>query len=430
MYAFNPEQFISIFGTGLAGSQSTVVTYSGQVGTFSVDASDATATRLDVWVPINVTSNPGRYSIDVYATDIGGTVRHIGPSFIDIIVQVIEAPPLLGVPEIVIGEATSPAGANVTFTVSAQSQGGTGLTFGCDHTSGSTFPLGTTTVHCSATDSFGTTTGAFLVVVSDYGRPILSLPADIVTNNPVVTYTATATDAIDGPLPVHCTPASGSTFPSGQTFVQCTATDSSANITFGNFKVTVTGGVPVLTLPDDITTEATSPAGTPVNFTVTATDGVVQCTPSSGSLFPLGTTTVNCTATNNAGSVSGSFTVTVVDTTPPQIISLTATPGSLWPPDHKMVGITVTPVVTDNGDANPLVSIISVSSDQPIDGTGDGDTSPDWEITGPLTVNLRAERSHDVDRTYTITVEAVDSSGNSSQSTVTVKVTQPKRRAK
>src|SRR5207253_2813658 len=110
------------------------------------------------------------------------------------------------------------------FTVSAQSQGGTGLTFGCDHTSGATFPLGTTTVNCSATDSFGTTAGSFLVVVSDYGRPILSLPADIVTSNPVVTYTATATDAIDGPLPVHCTPASGSTFAAGQTFVQCTAT--------------------------------------------------------------------------------------------------------------------------------------------------------------------------------------------------------------
>jgi len=94
-----------------------------------------------------------------------------------------------------------------------------------------------------------------------------------------------------------------------------------------------------------------------------------------------------------------------------------------------MIGVTVTAVVMDNGDPNPLVHIVSVSSDQPVDGTGDGDTAPDWEITGPTTVNLRAERAHNADRTYTITIEVSDASGNVSQATVTVKVTQGKRRA-
>jgi hypothetical protein len=46
-------------------------------------------------------------------------------------------------------------------------------------------------------------------------------------------------------------------------------------------------------------------------------------------------------------------------------------------------------------------------------GLGDGGTTPDWTITGDLTLNLRAERSDKgIGRTYTITVEGGDSSGN------------------
>jgi hypothetical protein len=84
---------------------------------------------------------------------------------------------------------------------------------------------------------------------------------------------------------------------------------------------------------------------------------------------------------------------------------------------------------TDAVDPNPVSTILSVSSSQPIDGTGDGDTAPDWFITGALTLQLRSERSHGVDRTYTITVQTVDSSGNFVVSTVQVKVTQTKRRS-
>ncbi len=428
IYAFNPEVFIKLFGTGLAGSVSTQVQYTGANGTFLVEASNATSSQIEVWVPLDVTSNPGRYAVSVIATD-ATAVRTIGPIYLDVVEQVIEGDPLLNVPEIVLAEATSSEGAVVTFDVTAQSQGGTGLVVNCNHQSGGVYAIGTTTVSCTATDSIGSSSASFLVVVSDSGRPVLNLPGDISSADPVVTWTATATDVIDGPLTVFCFPASGSTFATGQTTVRCNATDFSANTTSGTFIVTVTGGLPTLTLPDDITVEATSPAGTPVTFTATATDGVVTCTPPSGSSFPLGTTTVNCTATNTVGSISGSFTVTVVDTTPPDILRLTANPSSLWPPDHKMVPVTVTAQVVDNGDANPLVHIISVSSNQPVDGTGDGDTSPDWEITGPLTVNLRAERANNQDRKYTITVEAVDASGNATQSSVEVKVTANKGRA-
>lgn len=73
---------------------------------------------------------------------------------------------------------------------------------------------------------------------------------------------------------------------------------------------------PVLRLPADLTVDATSPAGAPVEFGVTAdddTDGVtVSCTAESGTTFAIGTTTVDCTATDSDGATaSGSFTVTV-----------------------------------------------------------------------------------------------------------------------
>ena len=82
---------------------------------------------------------------------------------------------------------------------------------------------------------------------------------------------------------------------------------------------------PVLALPAPAPTEATSTAGAVVNYTATATDNTdgsvtVACTPPSGSTFRLGTTSVNCSAHDSAGNTSsGSFTVTVRDTTAPTL---------------------------------------------------------------------------------------------------------------
>jgi hypothetical protein len=84
---------------------------------------------------------------------------------------------------------------------------------------------------------------------------------------------------------------------------------------------------PVLSLPADIAAEATGPNGAQVNYIASANDAVdgpvsVNCTPASGSTFPLGTTTVNCSASDAAGNTAnGSFNVTVVGTTSPTVIS-------------------------------------------------------------------------------------------------------------
>ena len=82
------------------------------------------------------------------------------------------------------------------------------------------------------------------------------------------------------------------------------------------------------------------------------------------------------------------------------------------------IDYTVTP-----GCGGPVTCALSVTSNEPVNATGDGNTTSDWEITGDLTVNLRAERSgRGAGRIYTITVESVDRSGNVGRSTVTVAV--------
>jgi hypothetical protein len=120
--------------------------------------------------------------------------------------------------------------------------------------------------------------------------------------------------------------------------------------------------------------------------------------------------------------------VSVVDTTPPTIKSVTASPNRLWPPNHRLVPVTVSVSVSDICDAAPTCQIISVSSNESSDGLGDGDTAPDWLVTGNLTVDLRAERSGTgAGRVYTIKVQCTDSSGNATTKTVPVRVATPGR---
>jgi hypothetical protein len=117
----------------------------------------------------------------------------------------------------------------------------------------------------------------------------------------------------------------------------------------------------------------------------------------------------------------GSVSVSVVDTTPPTISSVSATPARLWPPNHKMRHVSVAVVVSDVCDPDPLCRIVGVASDEPIDGAGDGHTSPDWTVTGDLTLDLRSERAGPGDgRIYTITVDCSDDFDNTSTATTAV----------
>ena len=146
----------------------------------------------------------------------------------------------------------------------------------------------------------------------------------------------------------------------------------------------------------------------------------VSCTPASGSFFPTGTTTVTCSESISGGT-SCSFTVTVNDTEAPIITGASANPSVLWPPNHALVPVTVNYTTSDN--CGSVTCTLSVTSNEPINGTDDGDTSPDWIIIDAHHVQLRAERSGvGSGRIYTITITCTDGPGNSSSRTVTVTV--------
>lgn len=141
-------------------------------------------------------------------------------------------------------------------------------------------------------------------------------------------------------------------------------------------------------------------------------------------LLPLGRHVIRMIADDGFGGVRvAQVVIEVVDTTPPEIRSATPTPAELWAPNHKMVPVVVAVDVHDICDPTPTCRIVSVTSDEPLNAAGDGNTAVDWQITGALTVDLRAERSGQGDgRVYTITVECTDDSGNASRTDVRVHV--------
>jgi uncharacterized repeat protein (TIGR01451 family) len=121
----------------------------------------------------------------------------------------------------------------------------------------------------------------------------------------------------------NCVPPSGSAFNVGATPVACTIADGLGGTTVCNFTVTIIDNEPpVLICPADLlvgTSVTPSLCGAVVDFTATVTDNcpgaTVTCLPASGSTFPIGVTTVTCTATDASlnPSAACSFEVTVVD---------------------------------------------------------------------------------------------------------------------
>jgi hypothetical protein len=188
---------------------------------------------------------------------------------------------------------------------------------------------------------------------------------------------------------------------------------------------------PTVTAPPAKTAECAGPNGTPVAIgTATASD-VCDASPTITSdapaLFALGTTTVTWSArdaSNNVGTATQ--TVKIIDTTPPQL-TLSLSPTTLWPPNHKLIPIAASITVTDVCDPNPTVRLISITSNEPDNGTGDGNTTDDIQNaavgTDDRNFHLRAERAGPRSgRVYTVIYEASDASGNTTRREATVTV--------
>ena len=211
-------------------------------------------------------------------------------------------------------------------------------------------PSTATQVSCTATDKKGNSNTIQIgVAVADRtpptisGTPTAELFADALTGTAVLALedglTATDFESVDANPVISCI-ATGDSIngsaisgePVGPGFydVSCVATDASSNVSSPEFTymLTVIDDTPptLVDVPDNITGfEATGPDGATVTYATptasdTAGDATVECTPASGTTFALQTTTVTCTATDAGGNTfDASFTVEVVDTTPPDI---------------------------------------------------------------------------------------------------------------
>lgn len=326
------------------------------------------------------------------------------------------APPTVSVPGTITKEATGASGAVAAFSVTAVDAIDPSPTVSCSSASGSTFPIGTTPVSCTATDASSNTSApaSFNVKVEDTTAPVITAPANVNAeatgpSGAAVNYpAATASDIVDGTTAASCSPASGSTFGFGDTTVTCNATDARGNrATAKTFTITVRDTTPpaFTRLPAPITVEANGPGGSIVNFTnPTAADLVdgpiaaVGCVPASASLFPLGNTTVTCSATDTRGNKgSKSFSVTVADTTPPTLYlppnrSVVATFAGGIPSSSPAVTDFVTAVrAVDVVDPRPIVIVHELPTTLPVGAnliTFEGRDAAGNEIvrTGTLTV--------------------------------------------
>ncbi|MFL5844440.1 MAG: HYR domain-containing protein [Solirubrobacteraceae bacterium] len=272
----------------------------------------------------------GITTVKCSATDGAGNT---GTSTFEVQVQDTTAPVIADHPG-VRKEATGADGAVVSFGRPAASDLVDGdMTAACDPASGSTFRLGSSTVTCSVTDSHGNkATSSFIVEVVDTTAPDVRVADKTVEatdrTGAEVNLGATATDIVDGTLAASCVPASGSVFALDRnTLVTCTAKDRHDNTGTATAHIRVVDTTsPAIDAHTPVTAEATGGDGAKVSYDAPATSdavdgaGVAKCSPTSGSTFALGQTTVKCIATDVHHNASTSeFTVTVRDTTAPVV---------------------------------------------------------------------------------------------------------------
>ena len=254
-------------------------------------------------------------------------------------VTVANQPPCIVCPANIVTQCVSNMQSPVSFSVMASDvqEGDISSLVTCDYASGASFGLGNTTVKCSVTDCLGSTVScSFNIDVQDTASPNIECPCPSPTSCPVAqTFSAVASDACYGPgsLTVSCTPNSyaANDF-AGLTNGLCSVTDPSGNHATCSFNYAVVDKTPpVLNVPACETIYATSCSGAPVTYCVNATDACelksVVCVYASNGApaslngnkveFPMGATTIVCTATNPEGlTTTGQFTITVVNSPP------------------------------------------------------------------------------------------------------------------
>lgn len=271
--------------------------------------------------------------------------------------------------------------------------------------SGSSFPVGITTVEFTATDASGNTAiCSFDVTITEDVDPEITCPGDIVVDNDpgecgaVVTYSPpVGTDNCPSPITSLISGlGSGATFPIGTTTETYEVTDASGNTADCSFTVTVIDAeAPVVDCPGDIATtadpgvcETTVTFATPA-FTDNCPGGTITQTigPASGSSFPVGSTLIEFTAEDDAGNQTlCSFNIIVNDAELPLISC---------PPD---IDITI-----ESGACDTLLTYPDPTL---------SDNCPEVTfsvLSGPASGTTLSAGS------YSVTLQAIDASGNTAE---------------
>ncbi|MGV9011832.1 MAG: HYR domain-containing protein [Flavobacteriales bacterium] len=317
-----------------AGTCGKIVTYTGPIGT---DNCSGVTTARTAGLASGSTFPVGVNTMSYTATDAAGNTASC--SFTITVVDNI--PPGIACPaNITVNAAAGSCGKVVTYTAPVGSDNCSGVTTSrtAGLASGSTFPVGVNTITYTATDAAGNTAFcSFTITVVDNIPPSISCPANITVNaaagtcGQTVTYTIpVGTDNCSGVSTARTAGlASGSTFPVGVNMVTYMATDAAGNNASCSFTITVIDNIPPsISCQANITVNAAAvtcaqsvtyavPVGTD-NCSGVATLRTAGL--ASGSVFPVGVSTVTYTTTDAAGNTAScSFTITVVDNIPPTI---------------------------------------------------------------------------------------------------------------
>lgn len=140
----------------------------------------------------------------------------------------------------------------------------------------------------------------------------------------------------------------------------------------------------------------------------------------------LGTHSIILRIRDNDGGTNDDLVAVRVEDTRPPVLVMNVTPPVLWPPNHTMHLVARDVRATDACDPTPAL-LLTVTSNEPVNGLGDGDTAPDWSVeqdgSALADVWVRAERSgRGNGRVYTLSALATDGSGNSASAGGTVRV--------
>jgi hypothetical protein len=282
----------------------------------------------------------------------------------------------------------------------------------------------------------------------DGTKPTFTVPNNVTifktancTYNATVAITGDVTDEAD-----NCDNTLNATFVDAMAVGSCdgetiitrkwTLTDDCGNSTVKDQTITVKDNIaPTFTVPPSITIykDANCNHNASVAATGDVTDEKDNCD-----------NTLNATFTDveTPGACIGNLTITrtwrlqddcgnfiekvqiikVEDKLGPVISNISTNPSVLWPVNHKMIQVKVNYTAKDN--CSPVINKLTVSSNQPTDGLGDGTTATDWQVLDDKTVMVRAERSGKLktDRIYTITITSKDDCGNISSAPAYVNV--------